>query len=518
MNSPSSEASFDFVDTLGAENGGGSFEVDESGGSFEVAEKGADQFGAADQQGQTKSGQLLENVVVLQHQTLLKMGEYQKEQQHNQTEICAQIGELKKLVGPVAAGALTEQRRAEADQALQAKHQKLLMDHEALRAEIAEMKQLQKMQEQRQAQMLQGLDELRKAFTGGSVGTEAVKEGTGDGTDADKEGEGTEDGTETVKEGSEDGTETDKEEAEDGTEVAPNRLNAIGASPMDMEHNQQQQQQQQILGSGGGGGWTAARSREAQAGPATSGVLAARALDELAQHRVAACTLPYCVVMKRVLEHMIGCTAGRLCQYEHCASSRQIISNWINCSEDDCPVCSPVKQYTNGCSTDDSLTPHNRWDVAACYKGFTLIEPKRLVIQGESEFRYFACRYVFAERPIPKKDVGIFYFELKLLQNVGLICIGLVSKQMPFEENSAVFKINYPHLAWHVASGDIAGYGLNLATRQIIYTRNGVRLDSKNVFPHSAVDLFPYASLTSLGEKFEANFGPNFAFNIADGI
>uniref|UniRef100_A0A914HFN8 Uncharacterized protein n=1 Tax=Globodera rostochiensis TaxID=31243 RepID=A0A914HFN8_GLORO len=54
------------------------------------------------------------------------------------------------------------------------------MDHEVLRAEIAEMKQLQKMQEQRQAQMLQGLDELRKAFPGGSVGTEVVKEGTED--------------------------------------------------------------------------------------------------------------------------------------------------------------------------------------------------------------------------------------------------------------------------------------------------------------------------------------------------
>uniref|UniRef100_A0A183CFA6 Clathrin light chain n=1 Tax=Globodera pallida TaxID=36090 RepID=A0A183CFA6_GLOPA len=134
MDSPTSEASFDFVDTLGAESGGspfeveesgGTFEVEENGGTFEVEENGADEFGAADQQGQTKSGQLLENVVVLQHQTPLKMEEYQKEQQHNQTEICAQIGELKKLVGPVAAGALSEQRQAEADQALQAKHQKL---------------------------------------------------------------------------------------------------------------------------------------------------------------------------------------------------------------------------------------------------------------------------------------------------------------------------------------------------------------------------------------------------------
>uniref|UniRef100_A0A183CJY1 GRIP domain-containing protein n=1 Tax=Globodera pallida TaxID=36090 RepID=A0A183CJY1_GLOPA len=165
--SPFLEASFDFVDTLTAEHGGGTFEVEE---------KGADELEAADQQGQTKSGQLLENVVVLQHQTLLKMEEYQKEQRQNQTEICAQIGELKKLVGPVAAGALTEQRRAEADQALRAnvavtekEPRKILIDHEALRAKIAEMKRLQKMQEQRQAQMLPRMDESFKTFTGGSV-------------------------------------------------------------------------------------------------------------------------------------------------------------------------------------------------------------------------------------------------------------------------------------------------------------------------------------------------------------
>uniref|UniRef100_A0A914I517 histone acetyltransferase n=1 Tax=Globodera rostochiensis TaxID=31243 RepID=A0A914I517_GLORO len=148
MDSPNSEASFDVVDILAAERGGD--------GTFEVEEKGGDELGAAAaQQGQTKSGQLLER------QLLLKMEQDQMEQRHNQTEICVQIGEMKNLVGPVAAGALTEQCRAEADQ--------LMIDHEATRAEIAEMKRLQEMQEQRQAQMLLRLDELCKAFSGGSV-------------------------------------------------------------------------------------------------------------------------------------------------------------------------------------------------------------------------------------------------------------------------------------------------------------------------------------------------------------
>uniref|UniRef100_A0A183BIV5 Uncharacterized protein n=1 Tax=Globodera pallida TaxID=36090 RepID=A0A183BIV5_GLOPA len=145
MDSSTLEASFDFVDTLAAER---------SGGTFEVEEKGGDELGAADKQGQTKSGQLLENVVVLQHQMLLK---YQKEQRHNQTEICVQIGELKKL--PLRANVTATEKQ----------HRKLLIDHETLRAEIGEMKQLQKMQEQRQAQMLRRMGELGKAFTGGSV-------------------------------------------------------------------------------------------------------------------------------------------------------------------------------------------------------------------------------------------------------------------------------------------------------------------------------------------------------------
>uniref|UniRef100_A0A914HEW5 SPRY domain-containing protein n=1 Tax=Globodera rostochiensis TaxID=31243 RepID=A0A914HEW5_GLORO len=479
MNSPSSEASFDFVDTLGAENGGGSFEVDESGGSFEVAEKGADQFGAADQQGQTKSGQLLENVVVLQHQTLLKMGEYQKEQQHNQTEICAQIGELKKLVGPVAAGALTEQRRAEADQALQAKHQKLLMDHEALRAEIAEMKQLQKMQEQRQAQMLQGLDELRKAFTGGSVGTEAVKEGTGDGTDADKEGEGTEDGTETVKEGSEDGTETDKEEAEDGTEAVKE----------------------------GTGDETEAVKEGSEDGTETD--------KEEAEDGTEAVKEGTGDETEAVKE---GTGDETEAVKEGTGDETEAVKEGTGTEVVKEGTGDGVQMHASGAPY--ALTPHNRWDVVTSCRELMLIEPKRLiVVQRDGKFDHCVCCCAFAERPIPKKNVGIFYFELKFIENNGFVRIGLAPIQMPLEEDSAVCKGVYVYLPWDTVPGDVVGYSLNLATRQIIYTRNGVVMDSRKALPpHSDVDLFPYVLLPSLGDKVEANFGPNFAFNIADGI
>uniref|UniRef100_A0A183CFA3 B30.2/SPRY domain-containing protein n=1 Tax=Globodera pallida TaxID=36090 RepID=A0A183CFA3_GLOPA len=424
--------------------------------------------------------------------------EYQKEQQHNQTEICAQIGELKKLVGPIAAGALSEQRQAEADQALQAKHQKLLMDHEALRAEIAEMKRIHKMQEQHQAQMLRGLDELRKAFTGDSVlpesansfvdssaevkegtedGTEAVKEGTEDGTEAVKEGtedgteavkEGTEDGTEAVKEGSEYGTEAVKEGTEYGIKAAPNRFNAIETSPMDMEPVQIpfDMEDSTLLNSGhfitSVGTWLGSsggceQPRDHEKRRLIQLVLMLHAYK--CQQRD--CKLPYCAVMKGVSES----------------------------------IC---KQYTNGTAADQrqALTPHNRWDVAACYKGFTVIEPQRLIVQYDWEFNEYGCRYVFAEWPIPKKSVGIFYFELKFLQNIsfdtGYVCIGLAHKQRPFRGILGVCK-GAEVIRSTVAPGDVLGV-------------------------YSAAELFPYASLSTISLKAEANFGPDFLFNIGAGI
>lgn len=41
---------------------------------------------------------------------------------------------------------------------------------------------------------------------------------------------------------------------------------------------------------------------------------------------------------------MTTCQDGKLCLVPHCASSRQIISHWKNCTRQDCPVCEPLKQ------------------------------------------------------------------------------------------------------------------------------------------------------------------------------
>uniref|UniRef100_A0A914I5F8 histone acetyltransferase n=1 Tax=Globodera rostochiensis TaxID=31243 RepID=A0A914I5F8_GLORO len=176
-----------------------------------------------------------------------------------------------------------------------------------------------------------------------------------------------------------------------GMLVAQSPLGMLNAQQQSMNSNgpqqlrgvvqqQNQQQQQQMLASGGGGGQPQDPEKRKLIQQQLVLLLHAhkcqqRERSELPQNR-APCTLPYCTVMKGVLEHMVGCTAGRQCQYAHCASSRQIISHWKNCSKDDCPVCNPVKRYTNGTAAD-----RRQGDIMLSAASFPTVLPQQ-TLQG----------------------------------------------------------------------------------------------------------------------------------------
>ncbi|KAI3422611.1 hypothetical protein GPALN_013111 [Globodera pallida] len=198
---------------------------------------------------------------------------------------------------------------------------------------------------------------------------------------------------------------------------------------------------------------------------------------------------------------------------------------------------------TNGrAGTKSGLTLQNRWNIAECHRSLVLSGPNRLIAQLTRENK--VTRTIRAERPIPKRKFGIFYYEVTVMEKGRIgVYIGLATKEMPLDERVGVFKGTYAYDSWgqfwghevegcshydgrpvivrkpSFGLGDVIGCSVNLASRQLIYTKNGQRLEAAGLFVYSGADLFPCVTLFNSGAKIEANFGPNFKFNIAaDGI
>ncbi|KAL3086805.1 hypothetical protein niasHS_008592 [Heterodera schachtii] len=176
----------------------------------------------------------------------------------------------------------------------------------------------------------------------------------------------------------------------------------------------------------------------------------------------------------------------------------------------------------------------NYWDANAFQEELQIIGDKNLTVQ----YKKNDCGWcsVFAKHPIllNNNSPDIFYYEISVKNIKSFMIFGFTVKKITkFEwiiqkgtyayDNLGDIWINGErkgrrNAKYSYGTGDTVGIGVNSATRQIIFTKNKLRLDSSEFFvaPSFADDSFyPFVSLLDSDDKIEANFGPNFRFNLA---
>ncbi|KAL3086211.1 hypothetical protein niasHT_040003 [Heterodera trifolii] len=133
--------------------------------------------------------------------------------------------------------------------------------------------------------------------------------------------------------------------------------------------------------------------------------------------------------------------------------------------------------------------------------------------------------------------IGIIYTEYRILaRGIYGLKIGLSTKEMPLDDWVGFGRVSYGYADYgkiysntnknygtildnvppFLDTGDVVGCGLNWATRQVFFTKNGQRLNITNLYvDEDTEELYPTVTLQHHGDTVEANFGPNFKYDLS---
>ncbi|KAL3119830.1 hypothetical protein niasHT_005890 [Heterodera trifolii] len=179
--------------------------------------------------------------------------------------------------------------------------------------------------------------------------------------------------------------------------------------------------------------------------------------------------------------------------------------------------------------------PIYQWNASDCHPKI-LINKSTNAIQRNATGREGVCSCRAGPIQMPSAAagrIGIIYTEYRILADNGALSIGLSPKEMPLEAWLGLGSVSYDSggvitstnasglIIWEIVPsfciGDVVGCGLNWATRQVFFTNNGQRLNITNLYiEEDTDDLYPTVSLSHHGDVVEANFGPNFKYDLSN--
>ncbi|KAL3091065.1 hypothetical protein niasHS_005028 [Heterodera schachtii] len=176
----------------------------------------------------------------------------------------------------------------------------------------------------------------------------------------------------------------------------------------------------------------------------------------------------------------------------------------------------------------------NYWDANFCHENLEIIGDKNLIVHHKGNTSDFYS--VFAVHPILLKNNSsdIFYYEISIGNKKLWMSFGFAVKQqnklngiIRYEKGTYAYDthgkiwINGERKGtneeYSYGVGDTVGIGVNSSNRQIIFTKNGLRLDFSDFFVAQsfAVHSFhPFVTLFNSDDKIEADFEPNFKFDL----